>query len=108
MSPLARLGLLLIIGDVVELNNYSDYSAQNTLSWQSTFFGLLALALNAITQPPTLDGGFPESSLLFLSPISPIICAVDVLEVIHEFLFSFTVEQQGVQDTALRANWRRA
>jgi hypothetical protein len=30
------------------------------------------------------------------------------LEVIHEFLFSFIVEQRGVQDAALRANWRRA
>jgi len=56
----------------------------------------------------TLDRAFPESSLLFPSRSSPIVCAVDALNVIHEFLVYIIVHDRGMQDAALRTNWRRA
>jgi hypothetical protein len=61
-----------------------------------------------MTQPSTLDRTFPESSLLFPSRSSLIVCAVDALNVIHEFLVHIIVHERGIQDAALRTNWRRA
>ncbi|KAH7356400.1 hypothetical protein BKA65DRAFT_206628 [Rhexocercosporidium sp. MPI-PUGE-AT-0058] len=63
---------------------------ENMVSWQSVFFGLAALALNAMTQRSYFDAVFPHSSILFAMRSSPFVCIADLIEVIfvagHHFM----------------------
>jgi hypothetical protein len=56
-------------------------TSPDTVSWQSAYWTLLALSLNAMTQNSTLDRRFP-SAILFPMRSSPLICAADVIEVL--------------------------
>ena len=57
----------------------------NPVSWQTAFWTLLALALNAMTQNSTFDRDFP-SGVLFPAHSSPLVCAVDALEVFLQLI----------------------
>ncbi|KAH8585696.1 hypothetical protein B0O99DRAFT_603095 [Bisporella sp. PMI_857] len=79
----------------------------NLVSWQSAFFGLVALALNAMTQPSTIDKTFPRSSLLFPARSSPFVCMADALEILVAFGFHW-FRGVGVREAAWRIHQRRA
>jgi hypothetical protein len=78
----------------------------NPLSWQSAFFGLISLAFNAMMQPSGLDQTFSQSSLIFPSRSSPIICLADALEILIEFVVHL-IQGRGPSEAGLRLNWRR-
>ncbi|KUJ12462.1 uncharacterized protein LY89DRAFT_688149 [Mollisia scopiformis] len=79
----------------------------NTVSWQSAFLGLVPLALNAMTQPSTLDAKLPESSILFAARSSPFVCVADAVEVLIE-LCIHTYQRRKLREAAKLVNWRRA
>ena len=59
--------------------------ASKPVSWQSAFWSLVALALNAMTQNSTFDRKFP-SGVLFPARSSPLVCAADALEALLRLL----------------------
>ncbi|KAE9373605.1 hypothetical protein N431DRAFT_535076, partial [Stipitochalara longipes BDJ] len=79
----------------------------NTVSWQSAFLGLVPLALNAMTQPSSLDVKLPDSSLLFAARSSPFVCVADALEVLIELCIRIC-QGHNLHQAARLANWRRA
>ncbi|KAG4442108.1 hypothetical protein IFR05_002394 [Cadophora sp. M221] len=70
--------------------------SDNSVSWQSIFFGLTALALNAMTQRSYVDELFPASSILFAMRSSPFVCIADLIEIIAVAIFHF-VQRQTVK-----------
>jgi len=81
-------------------------SQPNVVGWQSIFWGLFALALNAMTQPSYLDVSFPQSSLLFPARSSPFVCVADTLVVFCE-LARLLLSGVVIREAALEVNWRR-
>lgn len=77
------------------------------MEWQTAFFGLVQLALNAMTQPSSLDFNLPESSLLFMARSSPFICVADALEVIIA-LCVYAYQEGSIFEAARLVNWRIA
>lgn len=80
----------------------------NTVSYQSTFIGLIPLALNAMSQASILDRTFLQSSFLFPARSSPFVCLADALEVVVEIAFYAIWEGMGIRHAAGRSCWRRA
>lgn len=84
-----------------------DTSTPNTtVSWQSIFWALLALALNAMTQPSVLDLEFPQSSLLFPSRSSAFVCVADALDVLVE-LFAHLCNGRNIRESVYQVNLGR-
>ncbi|KAH6722641.1 hypothetical protein BKA61DRAFT_179465 [Leptodontidium sp. MPI-SDFR-AT-0119] len=67
--------------------------SDNSVSWQSIFFGLAALALNAMTQRSYLDASFSATSVLFAMRSSPFVCIADLIEVAFVAGFHFAQRQ---------------
>ena len=78
----------------------------NTVSWQSIFWALSALALNAMTQPSILDRKFPQSNLLFPARSSPFVCLADSLDVLFG-LFTHVWSGRSIRDAAYQVNLGR-
>ncbi|OBT53115.1 hypothetical protein VE04_08446 [Pseudogymnoascus sp. 24MN13] len=85
----------------------SSDNSTNQVSWQTAFFGLVPLALNAMTQPSSLDFNLPESSLLFAARSSPFICVADALEVLISLCF-YIYQEGSIYEAARLVNWRIA
>ncbi|OBT53637.1 hypothetical protein VE04_06306 [Pseudogymnoascus sp. 24MN13] len=85
----------------------SSDNSTNQVAWQTAFLGLVPLALNAMTQPSSLDINRPESSLLFMARSSPFICVADTLEVLIA-LCLYTYQEGSISEAARLVNWRIA
>ena len=85
----------------------SASSSPSPVSWQSACLGLVPLALNAMTQPSSLDAPLSQSSLLFASRSSPFICLADTLEIIISLVIH-GFHGKSPSQAALLVNWQRA
>ncbi|OBT68258.1 hypothetical protein VE03_02336 [Pseudogymnoascus sp. 23342-1-I1] len=92
---------------VQQTNISSSDNSTNLISWQTALQGLVPLALNAMTQPSSLDFNIPESSLLFAARSSPFICVADALEVLIA-LCLYTYQEKSIFEAARLVNWRIA
>lgn len=82
-------------------------SITDPVSWQTALLGLVPLALNAMTQPSSLDFNVPESSLLFPARSSPFVCIADTLEVTIA-LCIYMYQEGNIYEAARLVNWRIA
>ena len=85
----------------------SASSSPSPVSWQSACLGLAPLALNAMTQPSSLDAPFSQSSLLFASRSSPFVCLADALGIITSLVIH-VLRGKPPRQAALLVNWQRA
>ncbi|KAL2073864.1 hypothetical protein VTL71DRAFT_11190 [Oculimacula yallundae] len=85
--------------------------ADNTVSWQSIFFGLAALALNSMTQRSYFDESLPANSMIFAMRSSPFVCIADLIEafvvIILYFVQKRSVNVSSSDDTAIEGDATR-
>ncbi|KAI9766557.1 MAG: hypothetical protein M1839_004884 [Geoglossum umbratile] len=80
-------------------------ASTDVVSWQSAFWALVALALNAMTQPSRLDEALPGQNI-FPMRCSPLVCAMDTIEaVLH--ISTYLYSGQSPSEAARRYIRRR-
>jgi hypothetical protein len=75
------------------------------VSWPSLFWGLFALALQAMALPPMLGDNAKSSSILIPERANPLVCLSDIFSVIGYFLIASSKEKSLGTIAALVWHW---
>lgn len=86
----------------------SESDQPSEVGWESIFWGLFALAINAMSVPSILDTFHHEKKLLYPMRSSPFVCLADALDVIICVFVMVVVKRESIGNAACEIDsWQR-